>query len=85
MLGSKLDSPFGRLMAPAARGGRTRDAVAGYLVVPDADAVYARAKEAGWTILLDIKDEDYGGRGFTCSDMEGHIWNVGTYDPWAGE
>jgi len=52
-----------------------------YLVVADADAVYARAKAA--EIVIDIKDEDYGGRGFTCRDLEGRLWNVGTYDPWA--
>jgi uncharacterized glyoxalase superfamily protein PhnB len=33
--------------------------------------------------VLDIKDEDYGGRGFSCRDLEGHLWNIGTYDPWA--
>jgi uncharacterized glyoxalase superfamily protein PhnB len=54
-----------------------------YLVVPDADAVYARVKAAGGQIVLDIKDEGYGGRGFTCRDLEGRLWNVGTYDPWA--
>jgi uncharacterized glyoxalase superfamily protein PhnB len=43
--------------------------------------VYGRVLEAGGTILLDIKDEDYGGRGFTCRDPEGHVWSVGTYDP----
>jgi uncharacterized glyoxalase superfamily protein PhnB len=52
------------------------------LIASDADAIYARAKAAGAEILLDIKDEDYGGRGFTCRDREGHIWNFGTYDPW---
>ena len=31
----------------------------------------------------EIKDEDYGGRGYSCSDPEGHIWNFGSYDPWA--
>ena len=53
-----------------------------YLVVPDADAVYAKAKAAGAKIAIDIKDEDYGGRGFTCHDTEGHLWTVGSYDPW---
>ncbi len=52
------------------------------LVVNDADAVYARVKASGGEILLDIEDKHYGGRGFTCRDLEGHIWNVGTYDPW---
>ena len=31
---------------------------------------------------IEIKDEDYGGRGFSCYDLEGHLWNFGTYDPW---
>ena len=53
-----------------------------YVIVTDADAVYERAKAAGAEILIDIKTEDYGGRGFTCRDPEGHIWNFGTYDPW---
>ena len=52
------------------------------LIVPDADAVYARAKVAGAEIIDDIEDKPYGGRGFTCRDPEGHIWGVGTYDPW---
>lgn len=54
-----------------------------YLVVADADAVYQRAKALGATIVIDIKDEDYGGRGFTCRDLEGRLWSIGTYDPWA--
>jgi len=33
-------------------------------------------------IVLDIKSEDYGGRGYTCRDPEGHIWTFGSYDPW---
>jgi uncharacterized glyoxalase superfamily protein PhnB len=33
-------------------------------------------------ILLDIKTQDYGGRDYTCRDLEGHVWTFGTYDPW---
>ncbi len=54
-----------------------------YLVVPDADAVHATAKAAGAEMVLDIRDMDYGGRAFTCRDLEGHLWSIGTYDPWA--
>lgn len=53
-----------------------------YLLVPDADATYATAKAAGAEIVIDIRDMDYGGRAFTCRDLEGHLWNIGTYDPW---
>jgi uncharacterized glyoxalase superfamily protein PhnB len=83
MLGSvlKAETEFGRLM-------KQPDEIAGaetqssYIVVLDADAMYARAKAAGAKIVIDIKDEDYGGRGFSCYDLEGHLWNFGTYDPW---
>ena len=81
MLGSIFDTEFGRLMKQPSEIGNTVTQ-SSYLIVHDADLVYGRALEAGARILLDIKDEDYGGRGFTCSDPEGHIWSIGTYDPW---
>ena len=82
MLASVVDSEFGRLMKqPDEIGGCETETV--YVVVPDADAIYARAKSAGAKIVLDIKDEDYGGRGFSCRDLEGHLWSFGTYDPWS--
>lgn len=53
-----------------------------YMVVADADAHYKKALAKGAEIVLDIKDEDYGGRGYTCKDLEGHLWSFGTYNPW---
>jgi len=53
------------------------------LIVSDCDAVYKQAKAAGAEIVMDIADMDYGGRAFACRDLEGHLWNVGSYDPWA--
>ena len=53
------------------------------LIVSDCDAVYATAKAAGAQMVRDIADMDYGGRAFTCRDPEGHLWSVGSYDPWA--
>jgi uncharacterized glyoxalase superfamily protein PhnB len=81
MLGSVFDTEFGRLMKQPSQIGNfvTQSA---YLVVQDADLVYDRALKAGAEIVLDLKDEDYGGRGFTCRDPEGHVWSIGTYDPW---
>ncbi len=55
-----------------------------YIVVKDVEAVYTKAKsEAGWSIRMDLRAEDYGGLSFTCADAEGHLWSVGSYDPWA--
>ena len=82
MCGSKRDEGFGRLLKqPDEIGGYETQCA--YLVVTDADALYERAKAAGAEILIDIKTESYGGRGFVCRDPEGHIWSFGTYDPWA--
>ena len=53
-----------------------------YVVVADVDGHYARAKAAGAEIVLDLKTQDYGGRDYTCRDLEGHVWTFGTYDPW---
>lgn len=81
MIGSVLDTEFGRLMKQPDEVGGAETQCA-YVVVADADVICQRAKSAGAQIVLDIKDEDYGGRGFTCRDLEGHLWNFGTYDPW---
>ena len=83
MLGSVKDDAFGQLMKQPDEvdGAETQSA---YLIVEDADVVYAKAKAAGATIVMEIKDEDYGGRGFSCRDLEGRLWNFGTYDPWSG-
>ena len=83
MLGSARDDEFGRWSkTPEQVGGVGTQSA--YIVVADADAHYAQAKAAGAEIVLDIRDEDYGGRGYSCRDPEGHLWNFGTYDPWAG-
>ena len=55
------------------------------IVVDDADKHYARAVAAGAEIVMEIRDEDYGGRGYSCRDPEGHLWNFGSYDPWASD
>jgi uncharacterized glyoxalase superfamily protein PhnB len=53
-----------------------------YLVVEDCDAVYAMAKHGGARVLMELEEKDYGGKGFSCADPEGHVWHIGTYDPW---
>jgi uncharacterized glyoxalase superfamily protein PhnB len=81
MLGSDLKSEFGRLMLhPDETGGRETQAA--YVVVQEIDAHYARAKNGGAEMVIDIADQDYGGRVYTCRDLEGHVWSFGSYDPW---
>jgi len=82
MLGSAGESEFDNFQKPpSALSGSVSQSP--YIVVEDADRHYARAVAVGAEIVMDIKNEDYGGRGYSCRDPEGHIWNFGSYDPWA--
>lgn len=53
-----------------------------YVVCDDPDSLYARATAAGAEVVYELKDEDFGSRGFTVRDPEGILWSFGTY---AGE
>jgi uncharacterized glyoxalase superfamily protein PhnB len=50
-----------------------------YVVTDDPDGLYARAKAAGADVLQELRDEDYGSRGFAVRDPEGNLWSFGTY------
>lgn len=79
MLGSARDDAFGKLQRPPAGGVTTQSP---YIIVADADAHHARAVAAGAQVVYPLTDEDYGGRGYSCLDPQGHLWSFGTYDPW---
>jgi uncharacterized glyoxalase superfamily protein PhnB len=81
MLGSAGNDVFDKLQAPPDYGRPVTQSA--YVIVENVDEHYARAKAAGATIVVDIKDEDYGGRAYSARDLEGHLWNFGSYDPWA--
>ncbi len=54
-----------------------------YIVIEEIDSHYKKAIAGNAKIILDIKDEDYGGRGYSCKDTEGNIWSFGSYDPYS--
>ena len=66
----KDDGPFGS-RAPG------RDSV--YVVGDDPDGLFERATAAGAEVVMGLRDEDYGSRGFTVRDPEGTLWSFGTY------
>lgn len=80
MLGSSSKNTLG-MKSPRALGAVNQGI---YIAIADADAHYARAKAAGAEMVQDLKNEDYGSRGYTCRDPEGHLWSFGTYAPGAG-
>lgn len=82
MLSSVADNDWGKRMAqPDEIGGR--ETQCNCLVVSDCDAHYAQAVAAGAEIVDPLAERGYGGKGYGCRDPEGHIWWIGSYDPWA--
>ena len=82
MLGSAREDEFGsNFKPPNDTGGIETRSV--YIVVPDADAAYARAMAAGAELIRPLQGTGYGSREFAIRDPEGHTWTAGTYDPWA--
>jgi uncharacterized glyoxalase superfamily protein PhnB len=90
MLSSKLDTEFNQLIKqPEELGGfETQSPYVILLFFAGCGKLYlmpthyAQAKGAGAKIVLDIVDASYGGRGYSCRDLEGHLWSFGTYNPW---
>lgn len=82
MLGSGKDDEIGRsFKSPDELGGIETRSI--HIVVPDADAAYARAVAAGAVVIRPLQDTPYGSREFGVKDPEGHTWYAGTYNPWA--
>jgi uncharacterized glyoxalase superfamily protein PhnB len=80
MMGAVRNTDLDKLMLqPDEVGGAETQSC--YIVVDDADAHYARSLEAGAEVVLEIKSDGLGRRGYSCRDPEGHIWNFGTYNP----
>jgi len=69
-----LGSPGTGFRGPAAVG---RTSLV-YVLVPDVDAHYERAKSAGATIVEELVDLPFGDRRYTCRDPQGHEWSFAT-------
>ena len=77
MLSSSREDRF-NVRTPRKLGASTQG-IAAY--VDDIDAHYARAKAAGAEMVDELSDTDYGARGYTARDPEGHLWSFGNYRP----
>ena len=75
--GSELDT---MMRQPDEIGGAATQSC--YLVVADVERHHSHAKASGAAIVSPLKAFDKGGNGYTCRDLEGHLWSFGSYDPW---
>lgn len=70
------DMPDAVTQSPSALGGSTF----GFNVyVPDVDARFKRAVDAGAKVKRPVKDQFYGDRSGTVEDPFGHIWTLSTH------
>ena len=62
-----------------------RETVGLCIIVTDDEclALYDRVKASGVEVLHPLSSPDYGGKSFACRDIEGHIWWIASYNPWA--
>lgn len=84
MLGSVHDTPYGQYVAqPDEAGGRSTQSVyaRGRRLHGALKAHYQHARARGAGIVLEYEEKDHGG-GYSCRDLEGHLWSFGSYDPW---
>lgn len=81
MLGSARDGEFDNWQRPMAAL-EAPVTQSPYVIVNDVDAHHRQARAAGARIMMPPEDQPYGGRLYSCRDLEGHLWNFGSYDPW---
>ena len=80
MLGSGSGNANDFVVPPSPDGALTQNA---YIIVPEIEAAYERAKSAGANIVSELEEQHYGGSLFSVRDPEGQLWHLGSYDPWA--
>jgi uncharacterized glyoxalase superfamily protein PhnB len=84
MIGSAANDQVDRLLKqPDEIGGAETQTP--YVIVADVEMHYARAKAAGAKMVVELEKRAHGGSGYTCRDLEGHLWHFGSYNPWADE
>ncbi|MFM7085273.1 MAG: VOC family protein, partial [Hyphomicrobium sp.] len=53
-----------------------------YIALEDIKKHYSQACDAGVEIVLELKEHHNGEYSYVARDIEGHLWNFGTYSPW---
>lgn len=81
MIASERDNEFDRFVKhPQDIEGY--NTISPYIIIKNIEQHYQNAVQQGAEICLPLTVQDYGGSGYTCKDIEGYLWNFGSYDPW---
>lgn len=83
MVSSEKDNEFGKLVGPPSKNGGL-NTMSPYIVLTDEEIEdhYKKVKDAGTEIVYELKAEEYGGKAYSCKDLEGYLWSFGSYSPW---
>ncbi len=81
---SGMETEFGKLTkTPSEVGGIETQTPYVILSAEEIDAHSENAKLSGAKIIQQLEEQEYGGKNYSCYDIEGHLWSFGSYDPWA--
>lgn len=84
MVSSFTDSEYSKHMTtPEAVGGKNTQSSLIFVSDDEIEQHYNSAKAAGAEFLVELRSEEYGGRYYSLKDTEGHLWSIGSYDPYA--
>lgn len=85
MLGAAGAPALDAVMQPGAANSQVEPQQSCYVIVDDILGHYKQSKRTGAEMVLELKNDDSGGAGYSCRDLEGHVWNFGTYNPWKAQ
>ena len=79
-----METEFSKLIkTPSEVSGVVTQTTYVILSAEEIDAHYENAKSNGTKIIQQLAEQEYGGKNYSCYDIEGHLWSFGSYDPWA--
>jgi len=84
MLSSINDTDYSKHMTtPAKAGDKNTQSSLIFVADNEIEAHFQNAKNQGASFLVALRSEEYGGRYYSLKDPEGHLWSIGSYDPYA--
>lgn len=81
MLGSVNENEYGKHVKPPSMVNNVNTQVA-YIYIENIDAHYETAKAGGAEMVVELREEEYGGKYYLCRDPKGFLWSIGSYDPY---
>lgn len=84
MLSSENDTAYSRHMInPQDIDGKNTQSLLLYIPDDEIESHYRQALSHSVHMLVPLRSEKFGGQYYSLKDPEGHLWSIGSYDPYA--